>query len=83
LSAPSKDPSSPRSRAALLKCAESTKPPLERLRAWEELRAQLPYLSQKAADEARAQGYTWEEIGSVFGMTKQSAQERFGEKRKG
>jgi hypothetical protein len=32
-----------------------------------------------AVDVAREAGCTWEEVGSVWGITRQAAQQRFGE----
>jgi hypothetical protein len=38
----------------------------------------LDRLVRRAVVEARKKGATWEQIGAVYGITKQAAQQRFG-----
>ena len=49
----------------------------ERLQIVRELETALGALERHAVADARAKGVTWSEIGRVYGMTKQAAQQRF------
>ena len=51
--------------------------PLARLDEVRSAREALEALEQKTVREARAAGATWGEIGSLYGVSKQAAQQRF------
>lgn len=51
--------------------------PLERLETIHDTRVALERLAQEAVDEARASGATWKQIGALYGISKQAAQQRF------
>lgn len=51
--------------------------PLERLDALREFREQLEAMEQEAVSHARAWGSTWRDIGAIYGLSKQGAQQRF------
>lgn len=51
--------------------------PLARLDAVRRAREQLEALEAGTAAEARAGGATWGEIGALYGVSKQAAQQRF------
>jgi hypothetical protein len=55
--------------------AHPDKKRLEQLSALEWL---LGKAQRKAVANLRAQGMTWAEVGDVFGITRQAAQQRFG-----
>lgn len=53
--------------------------PLDRLHLADELALELRHVTtHRLAADARAAGCTWEAIGDALGVTRQSAQERFG-----
>ena len=49
----------------------------ERLVLAEEIRSLAVALQNASVAEARQAGLTWTQIGALFGMTKQAAQQRF------
>lgn len=51
---------------------------LQALRAVPDAQVALELLTRQAVELARAQGSTWADVGAVFGMTKQAAQQRWG-----
>ena len=51
--------------------------PRVRLKAVREAREALERLEQESVAEARAAGVTWGEIGTLYGVSKQAAQQRF------
>ena len=51
--------------------------PAERLAAARQLRAAADRLERESVEAARAAGLTWAEIGELYGLTKQGAQQRF------
>lgn len=51
--------------------------PLERLAASRVAREAVEDLEHRAAADARAAGATWKEIGALYGVSKQAAQQRF------
>lgn len=55
---------------------------LARLAAVRSIRAQAEQLEQSEVRAARDQGTSWSKIGSVYGLTKQGAQQRFGDVRR-
>jgi hypothetical protein len=52
--------------------------PLQPLRASIEVHAQAAALVTAAAERARAEGRTWQDIGDVLGISRQAAFQRFG-----
>ena len=74
-----------RVRAVLdaLEALGSERDPLRQLDAVRRARESAEELEQLHVDAARERGRTWSEIGEVYGMTKQGAQQRFrGRRRK-
>ena len=61
----------------------AAKDPLERLDAARRLREAADELEASAIEAAREAGTTWGDIGDLYGLTKQGAQQRFREKRPG
>ena len=55
----------------------SAKQSTPRLEAARRLRESADRLEQAHVDAARQAGLTWAEIGKVYGLTKQGAQQRF------
>lgn len=55
--------------------------PLERLDAARRLREAADELEAAAIADAREVGATWSDIGALYGLTKQGAQQRFREKK--
>jgi hypothetical protein len=55
----------------------SAKQPAARLDAVRRLREAAEHLEEAHVDAARQAGLTWAEIGRVYGLTKQGAQQRF------
>jgi hypothetical protein len=55
----------------------AAKQPTPRLDAARRLREAADRLEQAHVDAARAAGLTWAEIGAIYGLTKQGAQQRF------
>ena len=53
------------------------KTPLARLDAARRAREAAEALERISIDDARGAGLTWAEIGEVYGLTKQGAQQRF------
>jgi hypothetical protein len=53
-------------------------PPDERLKALHALPATIDTAMHSTVAELRAQGYTWAQIGNLIGVTRQTAQQRFG-----
>ena len=53
--------------------------PLVRLEHVRVAREAIDALENHCVDAARADGRTWTEVGEVYGMTKQGAQQRFRE----
>jgi hypothetical protein len=51
--------------------------PLARLDSARRAREAAEALERRSIDDARAAGLTWAEIGDVYGLTKQGAQQRF------
>jgi hypothetical protein len=51
--------------------------PLERLDVVRQAREALETLEAQTVSEARAVGATWSEIGALYGVSKQAAQQRF------
>lgn len=62
---------------AAMDAYQSSVDPLDRLGAARRIREAAERIEDDAADQARAAGHTWAEIGAVFGQTKQGAQQRF------
>lgn len=52
--------------------------PLTRLDAVRWAREQVEHLEADAVRAARESGATWKDIGTIYGLTKQGAQQRFG-----
>ena len=50
----------------------------EALRSLPAAQVALDALTRQAVELARAQGATWQQVGEVFGMSKQAAQQRWG-----
>jgi hypothetical protein len=75
---------SPRDLRARIKAEadahRSARDPLERLDAARRLREAADELEASAIEAAREAGTTWGEIGELYGLTKQGAQQRFREK---
>lgn len=57
--------------------AETDRDGLNRLEALVEVLEHFSYVYEEAIKLARTQDYSWDEIGEVFGISKQSAWERF------
>ena len=55
--------------------------PMTRLNATRLAREALDRLETETAKDARVAGATWAEIGELYGLTKQGAQQRFRPKR--
>ena len=55
----------------------SAKQPTSRLESARRLREAADRLEQAHVDAARDAGLTWAEIGKIYGLTKQGAQQRF------
>ena len=55
----------------------SVSDPLARLDAVREAREALEALEAQTVSEARAGGVTWSQIGALYGVSKQAAQQRF------
>lgn len=51
--------------------------PLERLDAIRQTREAVERLEAATFEEARAAGVTWNQIGDLYGMSRQAAQQRF------
>lgn len=51
--------------------------PLERVDVARHVREVAERLEDEAVVQARKAGHTWSEIGALFGLTKQGAQQRF------
>ncbi len=51
--------------------------PLSRLATIRTTQDALEQMARAAADEARAAGATWKQIGAIYGTSKQAAQQRF------
>ena len=51
--------------------------PMARLAAVRRARESLEKLEQSTVAEARSAGATWGEIGTLYGVSKQAAQQRF------
>ncbi len=56
------------------------KSPTKRLAAVRQVRESAEGLEKAHIDAAREAGMTWAEIGAVYGLTKQGAQQRFRKK---
>jgi len=56
----------------------ATDDPEATLRLLVEVRDLADNLAGECVRAARAQGYTWEHVGSLVGVTKQAAQQRWG-----
>lgn len=67
---------------AALDAHRAARDPVERLDAARVLREAADQLEAAAIAGAREVGVTWGEIGELYGMTKQGAQQRFREKRR-
>ena len=72
------DPLTTRSARALLDPPEGSTA-LEVLSTITDLKAGLAVFEAAAVFAARTEGKTWEEIGSVVGMTRQNTRRKFGE----
>jgi hypothetical protein len=59
----------------------STSDARKRLQIVRDIENAVNTLEQQAVLNARAKGVTWSEIGRVYGMTKQAAQQRFRSRR--
>jgi len=70
-------PSASRRVSKALSTLAALPDPLERLDAIRGAREALEQLAQDAVDEARASGATWKQIGALYGISKQAAQQRF------
>lgn len=57
---------------------EATKDPVDSLEAVRRLREAAEDLERVKVREARQAGVTWGEIGSLYEISKQAAQQRFG-----
>lgn len=55
---------------------------IARVTAARTIRAAAEQLEQAEVKRARDQGTSWSKIGAVYGLTKQGAQQRFGEDRR-
>jgi hypothetical protein len=64
-----------------LESVRSITDPMQRLDAVRQIREALDELEVAAARDARAADATWAEIGSLYGLTKQGAQQRFRRKK--
>jgi DNA-directed RNA polymerase specialized sigma24 family protein len=62
--------------ARLIKRARDHNMPFGALNAITELRAHLTTLENKAIEEARAKGASWEDIAGALGITRQALQQR-------
>lgn len=60
-----------------VRALEETDDPTARLRAARAVAEQLEQLEHRLVEDARSTGLTWTEIGAVYGMSKQAAQQRF------
>jgi hypothetical protein len=49
----------------------------DRLHLVEQLRAEVAELEQLTVNDARADNWTWQDIGEVLGTSRQAAQQRF------
>lgn len=63
--------------AKALEALHSARTDAARLDAARRLREGADELERAAVEAARAAGMTWSEIGAVYGLTKQGAQQRF------
>lgn len=54
--------------------------PLPRLAAAREVRRLAEELELRAIADARAERASWAKIGTIYGLTKQGAQQRFGDR---
>lgn len=63
--------------AKTLEAFERARSDVDRLDAARRLREGAEDLEREVVEAARAAGMTWAEIGSVYGLTKQGAQQRF------
>jgi hypothetical protein len=63
--------------AKALEGLEAARTDVDRLDAARRLREGADELERAAVETARAAGMTWSEIGAVYGLTKQGAQQRF------
>jgi hypothetical protein len=52
--------------------------PLVRLAAVRQAREQFEHLELATVRAARESGATWTDVGAIYGLTKQGAQQRFG-----
>jgi hypothetical protein len=64
-----------------LDALRKAKTPGARLRAARRAREAAEKLEAAHLEAAREEGLTWSEIGKVYGLSKQGAQQRFREKR--
>jgi|GEM_PF-1265549 len=60
-----------------LRALEAAKAPLDALDAARRLREAGEALERDAVQAARREGVSWSKIGSLYGLTKQGAQQRF------
>jgi hypothetical protein len=60
---------------------QAAKTPAARLEPVRRLREAVDKLEQAHIDAARDAGLTWSEIGAVYGLSKQGAQQRFRNRR--
>lgn len=51
--------------------------PLDRLNAARSAREELEQLEADSVSAARAAGATWKDVGALYGLSKQGAQQRF------
>jgi hypothetical protein len=64
--------------AKAIEALTSAKTPTARLDAARRAREAAEALERASIENARGAGLTWAEIGDVYGLTKQGAQQRFG-----
>lgn len=72
---PARDPAS-RIKASL-RAYQEARDPLDRLDLSRRIRESAEELEAAAIVDARGNGATWRDIGSLYGLTKQGAQQRF------
>jgi DNA-directed RNA polymerase specialized sigma24 family protein len=67
--------------ATKLASAAGSRDPAVGLRAVASLRLLLEELQELQVENARREGWSWQEIASVLGVSKQAVHKRYGEKR--
>ena len=70
-----------RAATKALRALDAAKDPAARVAAVRRLAAEVAELEARIVAEARDAGLTWTEIGALYDMTKQAAQQRFKARR--